>query len=119
MPAEHSQHQLISPDVRPSPQQHGQSIFSVKDHRPLDDDEDIAGPSSHRTTTLADVADLDIVLAGLAEQHFREGSVHELDTLATFLALAKNSVNGKCPMLLVSGFVPDQICRHLYLAKRI
>lgn len=93
-------HQIINPNVRPSPQQrqHDRSIFSVKHHCSLDDDEDAGGPSFHRTVTLADIADLDIVLARLAERHFREGPVHELDTLATFLALVKNSANGKCPI---------------------
>lgn len=99
-------HQLINSNVRQSPQQqhHDRSIFSTNNHCSVDDDEDITGPSSsHRTTTLADIADLDIVLARLAERHFREGSVHELDTLATFLSLVKNSANGKYPFILVSG----------------
>ena len=91
-------HQLVNPN-RLTPQQqqqHDHSIFSTKNHRSVDDDEDLVGPSSsQRTATLADVADLDIVLARLAERHFRDGSVHELDTLATFLALVKNSANGK------------------------
>lgn len=82
------------------PQQHDHSIFSTKHYRPVDDDDDSAGPSSsHRTATLADIADLDIVLARLAERHFRDESVHELDTLATFLALVKNSANGKGPFI--------------------
>jgi hypothetical protein len=101
VPTDHGgqqQHQHINPNVRPSPQQHDHSIFSIT-RRSLDEDEDIAGPSSsHRTVTLADISDMDIVLARLAERHFREGSVHELDTLATFLALVKNSANGKCPL---------------------
>ena len=96
-------HQLIGPS-RPTSQQHDHSIFSVNHCHSLDDDEDPAGPSSsHRTATLADIADLDIVLARLAERHFRDESVHELDTLATFLALVKNSANGKRP------FIPDLI----------
>lgn len=75
-------------------------MYSVKHYRPADDDEDPAGlSSSHRTATLADIADLDIVLARIAERHFRDESVHELDTLATFLALAKNSANGKSPFI--------------------
>jgi len=95
-------HQLINPN-RPTPQQqqhHDHSMYSVKHYRPADDDEDPAGlSSSHRTATLADIADLDIVLARIAERHFRDESVHELDTLATFLALAKNSANGKSPFI--------------------
>ena len=106
VPADHAaqqHHQQINPNVRPSPQQHDHSIFGIT-HRSLDDDEDVTGPpSSHRTATLADITDLDVVLARVAERHFREGSVHELDTLATFLALVKNSANGKCPFILVSN----------------
>jgi hypothetical protein len=91
MPADHN----ANPN-RPTPQsQHDHSIFNPRHYRSADDDEDSAGPSSHRTATLADIADLDIVLARLAERHFRDESAHELDTLATFLALVKNSANGK------------------------
>jgi len=91
----HHHHQLINPN-RLTLQQHDHPAFSARHYRSVDDDEDSAGPSSsHRTTTLADVADLDIVLARLAERHFRDESVHELDTLATFLALVKNSANGE------------------------
>ena len=101
-PADHNvhHHRLVDPN-RPMPQQqHDHSIFSTKHYRPADDDEDSAGPSSsHRTATLADIADLDIVLARIAERHFRDESVHELDTLATFLALVKNSANGKDPFI--------------------
>jgi len=92
-------HQLVNPNRRTpqqQQQQHDHSIFSTKNYRSVDDDEDFASPySSQRTATLADIADLDIVLARLAERHFRDESVHELDTLATFLALVKNSANGK------------------------
>jgi hypothetical protein len=94
----HHYHQSVNPN-RPTPQQQDHSIFSAKNCRSVDDDEDSAGPSSsHRTATLADIADLDIVLARLAERHFRDESVHELDTLATFLALVKNSANGKASL---------------------
>ncbi|KAF9785901.1 hypothetical protein BJ322DRAFT_1020077 [Thelephora terrestris] len=89
-------HQITNTNVRPSPQQRqpDRSMFSVKHHCSPDDEDDVAGSSSfHRTVTLADIADLDIVLARLAERHFREGPVHEMDTLATFLALVKNSAN--------------------------
>ena len=96
---QHLHHQSINPN-RPTPQQQDHSIFSAKNYRSVDDDEDSAGPSSsHRTATLADIADLDIVLARLAERHFRDESVHELDTLATFIALVKNSANGKRPFI--------------------
>ena len=84
--------------------QHDHSIFSTRHCRSVDDEEDPAGlSSSHRTATLADIADLDIVLARIAERHFRDESVHELDTLATFLALVKNSANGE------SRFISNQI----------
>lgn len=89
---QHHQQQQINPN-RPTPQ-HDNSIFTARHYRSVDDDDDLAG-SSHRTATLADIADLDLVLARLAERHFRDESVHELDTLATFLALVKNSANGK------------------------
>jgi hypothetical protein len=96
---QHHYHQSVNPN-RPTPQQQEHSIFSAKNCRPVDDDEDSAGPSSsHRTATLADIADLDIVLARLAERHFRDESVHELDTLATFIALVKNSANGRRPFI--------------------
>ncbi|KAF9651290.1 hypothetical protein BDM02DRAFT_3127045 [Thelephora ganbajun] len=100
----HHHHQLINPN-RPTPQQQDHSIFSAKHYRSVDDDEDSTGPSSHRTATLADIADLDIVLARLAERHFRDESVHELDTLATFLALVKNSANGKYPFMIISSLM--------------
>jgi hypothetical protein len=90
--APQQQHQQINPN-RQTPQ-HDNSIFTARHYRSVDDDDDLAG-SSHRTATLADIADLDLVLARLAERHFRDESVHELDTLATFLALVKNSANGK------------------------
>lgn len=105
IPADHNaqpQHHQLSNPNRPTLQQQDHSIFSVKNYRSVDDDEDSAGPSSsQRTATLADIADLDVVLARLAERHFRDESVHELDTLATFLALVKNSANGKHPLYLV------------------
>lgn len=102
--ADHSaqqQHPLTNPN-RPTPQQQfDPPIFSTKNPcRSVDDDGDSAGPSSsHRTATLADVADLDVVLARLAEQHFRDEPVHELETLATFIALVKNSANGGPPFI--------------------
>ena len=97
----HHHHQSINPNRRtPQQQQQDHSIYSAKNYRSIDDDEDSAGPSSsHRTATLADIADLDIVLARLAERHFRDESVHELDTLATFIALVKNSANGRRPFI--------------------
>ena len=98
-------HQLMNPK-RPTPQQqHDHSIFGITHCRSVDDDEDSAGiSSSHRTATLADIADLDVVLARLAERHFRDESVHELDTLATFLALVKNSANGESRF--ISNLIP-------------
>ena len=97
-PADHNAHHRVADPNRPTPQQqqHDHSIFSARHYRSVDDDEDSAGPpSSHRTATLADIADLDIVLARIAERHFRDESVHDLDTLATFHALVKNSAIGE------------------------
>jgi len=39
-----------------------------------------------RTPILADVADVHGVLAGIAERHWRESTVREVDTLATFMS---------------------------------
>lgn len=97
-PADHNAHHQLITGIpkRPTPlQQHDLAIFSTRHYRSVDDEEDPSGSSPHRTATLADLADLDIVLARLAERHFRDESVHELDTLATFLALVKNAANGE------------------------
>jgi hypothetical protein len=93
-PQQHQQQQQQQINPNRQTPQHDNSIFTARHYRSVDDDDDLAG-SSHRTATLADIADLDLVLARLAERHFRDESVHELDTLATFLALVKNSANGK------------------------
>lgn len=44
-----------------------------------------------RTAILADVNDIDLVLAKIAERHFRDEVVREVDTLASFMCTLKTN----------------------------
>lgn len=71
------------------------SDIRKRSSRLVDDENGIFG----RTAILADIGDIDHMLAKIAERHFRDEVIREVDTLASFMCTLKT--NGKLDPALI------------------
>ncbi|KAH7911811.1 hypothetical protein BJ138DRAFT_1172309 [Hygrophoropsis aurantiaca] len=79
----HAHSPVVLPTIANRPRRDPKDHSRRRSSRLLDD------PYPHRTPILADIADVHAVLAEMAERHFLEHVVSEIDTLAAFMVKTK------------------------------